>query len=74
MYKHEQKSNAKDLSKFTLTDHFKLFHQQIITKTQGTPFHFDSSSTIKHSPDNAIGKNINVEDIEGLRKALKNTT
>ncbi len=35
--------------------------------------YYDSSTTIKQSPDKNNKKNINVEGIDGLRKALKNT-
>jgi hypothetical protein len=72
LYKHDSKNSPSNFGKFTLTDHFKSFHAQSSVKTQ-EPFYFDSSTTIKQSPDNSHKKNINVEDIDGLRKALKIT-
>jgi hypothetical protein len=73
LYKHEITKNPKNFGKFTLTDHFKSFHVQNCEKSPKKGLYYDSSTTIKQSPDKNNKKNINVEGIDGLRKALKNT-
>lgn len=61
----------KKFGSFTLTDHFRTFHQQNEQKIDS--YNFDSSTTIKQIPENTRNYRLDADDIEPLRRALKSS-